>query len=280
MASASLPSLSLRLQPADTSHLHFTPKGLKSELLRSHHQQRAATIQSQRRKVSSRPRCFGTSNESVEPHSDSHLVPHSHPLSDLARDFYSAINNKDTSKLDSFVADNCVFEDLAFPKPFEGKEVHRFLKQLTEAMGKHMCFAIEGVYEGGEKYVGVLWHLEWNSDPIPFSKGCSFFECSRKGQKLHIKRARVFVESPLKPGEIVLEVLKVISLLLDKFPKLADNILHRPNLMVQLIMRAYKMFVEPFILPFLFYYTHLWTFAARVISYLLIIVQNLLKFFM
>ncbi|KAL0408156.1 UNVERIFIED_CONTAM: hypothetical protein Sradi_1750000 [Sesamum radiatum] len=41
--------------------------------------------------------------------------------------FYSAINEKNLKQLDKLITDDCFFEDLCFPKPFQGKKgLHLF----------------------------------------------------------------------------------------------------------------------------------------------------------
>lgn len=56
--------------------------------------------------------------------------------------------------------------------------------------------------------------------------------------------------------------------------------LEKPHAMIHFLIKAYKILIEPFILPLLVYYTHLWTYGALIISCLLNILQKLLKIFM
>jgi len=48
------------------------------------------------------------------------------------------------------------------------QEVHHFLKDLTEAMGKDVKFIVDRVYEGRESSIAVQWHLGDHQNP-PFS---------------------------------------------------------------------------------------------------------------
>lgn len=50
---------------------------------------------------------------------------------DLIEDFYSAINLKDTQKLEHLLSDDCVFQDLIFYVPFGGKQVYLFLSPIS-----------------------------------------------------------------------------------------------------------------------------------------------------
>lgn len=97
-----------------------------------------------------------------------------------------------------------------------------FFSQLIASMGPNIEFKIGLVSEGDDFTTGVNWHLEWNKKQIPFTKGCSFYECSTEGMKLVIKRARVITESPMKPGRSVLVLLKFLTSLFDTFPKATE----------------------------------------------------------
>ncbi|KAG0447018.1 hypothetical protein HPP92_028531 [Vanilla planifolia] len=198
-------------------------------------------------------------------------------LTHLVQDFYDRLNKKDIGKLDELMDSNCLFEDMAFPRPFQKEEAHLFLKQLSTAMGQNVKFCIDDVYEEGKTNAGVRWHLEWKKRAIPLTKGCSFFYCSENADRLLIKKACVFIEPSVKPGAVVLEILKNITSFFDKYPKLAIWFLEKPHALLTYMLKAYKIFLEPFILPLLVYYTHLWTYAARLLSLVLNLVQNVLK---
>eukprot|EP01018_Ginkgo_biloba_P020878 Gb_41142 [translate_table: standard] len=140
--------------------------------------------------------------------------------------FYEAINRKDMNALSDLIADGCILNDLSFPKAFEGKQpVLQFMKDLMDAMGKGMVFVIDGMSEGDAFTVGVMWHLEWKGKPFPFTRGCSFFQCEKQGRRLLIRGVQDFIESPVKPGELVLRLLGSITSMFDQFPLLAKSIL-------------------------------------------------------
>lgn len=160
------------------------------------------------------------------------------------------------------------------------QDVKKFLHDLADGMGENVKFKIEKIYHGDEYAAGVTWHLEWKNRPIPFTKGCSFYECAREEDKLVIKNARIVIETPIKPGAFVLKLLKVVTSLFDQFPHLTERILQKPNIVVKFLLKIYKMFIEPMILPVFVYYTHLWTFVARLIGYIIKIIQAILGLFM
>lgn len=43
--------------------------------------------------------------------------------SDTIEQFYECINNKNVTQLGKYLANDCVYEDFSFPKPFQGKKV-------------------------------------------------------------------------------------------------------------------------------------------------------------
>ncbi|ONK72932.1 uncharacterized protein A4U43_C04F25080 [Asparagus officinalis] len=266
--------MNLRLPIRRSNSAFFGPK-----LNALGYQPRQSQVTTQVKETSFRTLCAGKSNGQEKTHGSSHSVPLS-PLELVADDFYSSLNKKNRYRLHELIADDCIFQDMAFSKPFKGKEVHHFLRNLTEAMGKDVKFVVDRVYEGDGLSIAVLWHLEWQKKRIPFATGCSFYDCIKEKEKFSIKKATVYFESPLKPGEFVLSLLNIISSLFDNFPKQAKWFLEKPHAMIHLLIKAYKILIEPFILPLIVYYTHLWTYGALIISYVLNILQKLLKFFM
>ncbi|CAL4937212.1 unnamed protein product [Urochloa decumbens] len=152
-----------------------------------------------------------------------------------------------------------------------------YFKRLMESMGENVKFAIDEVCQGAGHTVAVMWHLEWNGYTIPFTKGCSFYIGSEKEAVLLIRKVHIFDESPLKPGKWALEILNMVTNLLNMFPKIAEGFLKDPEAVVQPFVKLYKFYVEPFILPFLAYYTHFWTYVARGLTVVLHILYNLFK---
>ena len=47
--------------------------------------------------------------------------------SNIVRKFYGGINGRDLSSVEPLIADNCVYEDLIFPRPFVGRKVFYFI---------------------------------------------------------------------------------------------------------------------------------------------------------
>uniref|UniRef100_A0A0A8YDB8 SnoaL-like domain-containing protein n=1 Tax=Arundo donax TaxID=35708 RepID=A0A0A8YDB8_ARUDO len=201
----------------------------------------------------------------------------SSPLSDVIQEFYSSLNDKDSKQLQNLIAPDCVIQDTAYYKPLDTKSTRTYFKRLTEAMGENVKFAIDEVCQGAESTVAVMWHLEWNGNIIPFTKGCSFCMFSGNGAALLIRKIHIFDESPLKPGKWALEILNVVTHLLDMFPNIAEGFLKDPEAVVQPFVKLYKFYVKPFILPFLAYYTHFWTYVAQGLTMVLHIIYNLFK---
>ncbi|XP_073135498.1 uncharacterized protein [Henckelia pumila] len=133
--------------------------------------------------------------------------------------FYTAINEKKLKKLDKLMAEDCFFEDFSFSKPFHGKkEILHFLEQIISCMGQNMQFSIDHICEGNDFTAAVSWHLDWNNIQVPLTRGCSNYSLSADGDKLVIKKVRVFIEPPIKLGGVALTMFKIVTLLFDTFP--------------------------------------------------------------
>lgn len=199
---------------------------------------------------------------------------------DIAKHFYRSINCKDLYQLEGCFAEDCVFEDLAFPFPFQGVQaIEIFLKDLIAAMGDNVRFVlqnIEGDLTGNSSTAAVIWHMEWKGKMIPFTRGFSFFECQPNGEQLVIKKARIIVESPIKPGKFVLELLKIVTSIFDKFPNLTEKFLQKPYAVIQYLNKIYKATLEPFILPILIYYSHLWELLVNTLKHFIAFVIKII----
>ncbi|KAG5123038.1 hypothetical protein JHK82_029775 [Glycine max] len=140
----------------------------------------------------------------------------------VLKNFYGGINAHDVDSVEYLIAENCVYEDLVFPRPFVGrKEILEFFKKFTNSTSKDLQFVIDDLSTEDSSSVGVIWHLEWKGKPFPFSKGCSFYRLEVINGKRQITRnlqinlkfcenryGRDCVEPAIKPGDA--------TLLLDK----------------------------------------------------------------
>ncbi|KAM7477256.1 hypothetical protein LguiB_024499 [Lonicera macranthoides] len=143
----------------------------------------------------------------------------------VVRKFYAGINGRDLSSVEGLIADNCVYEDLVFPRPFVGrKAILDFFKGFMDSISADLQFAIDEISEEDTKAVGVTWHLEWKGKPFPFSKGCSFYQLEVMNGQRQIIYGRDVVEPFIKPGEMALVAIRGVTWLLQKFPQLADRL--------------------------------------------------------
>ncbi|XP_034704035.1 uncharacterized protein LOC117928226 [Vitis riparia] len=200
--------------------------------------------------------------------------------SETIEQFYTCINDKNLKQLAKLVSDDCCFNDLSFPQPFKGKkEVLRFFEELTAVMGKNVKFRILHVCEGDGLTAAIDWHLEWQGKQIPFTRGCSFYECAEEGKSLIIKEAKIVIESPIKPGPFALTLLKIVTTLFDDFPKATERFLKGPDAILEILLKIYKTFLRPFINPLLGLCINLWKFWARLLAFAFNIIHYILKIF-
>ncbi|XP_026659523.1 uncharacterized protein LOC103704770 isoform X2 [Phoenix dactylifera] len=124
---------------------------------------------------------------------------------DAVRAYYDAFNRHDLASLELLISEDCVYEDLVFAKPFVGrKAILEFFKKFTESISSDLRFVIDDISSEDTSAVGVTWHLEWQSRPFPFSKGCSFYRTEVLDGKRQIVYGRDCVEPATKPGEMTL----------------------------------------------------------------------------
>ncbi|XP_019150853.1 PREDICTED: uncharacterized protein LOC109147681 isoform X2 [Ipomoea nil] len=212
---------------------------------------------------------FGTGNVG----SDSSLLQ-------TIKAFYYSINTKDSKSLKVLLSEDCFFDDFSFPAPFQGKkESLYFLEQLTTCMGQNMEFSIDHICEGVDQTAVVNWHLEWKKKQVPFTRGCSYYELSREGERLVIKKAQVIIESPVKPGGLALTMFKAITSLFDAFPDATERFLRSPNVMFQLLLNIYKTVLGPMLSPVVSWYIKLMKLTATFLNLAFKVVQFIVKIF-
>ncbi|KAK9716619.1 hypothetical protein RND81_06G245900 [Saponaria officinalis] len=210
---------------------------------------------------------------------ESDSIPIVPSLSAVVKRFYACINKKDLTQLEDLISSDCFLEDSVFPHSFQGKkEVVGFISQLVESMGKNVHFQIGTVCEGDELVASLDWHLEWKEDQIPFSRGCSIFQCSIEDDKLVIRKAKIITEPPVKPGKLALGLLKILTSLFDEFPQAAKWFLKSPQTIFTVAMKIYNVLFAPIINPVLAFYITLWKLIARVLGYIISILHIIAKF--
>ncbi|XP_015964312.3 uncharacterized protein LOC107488133 [Arachis duranensis] len=219
---------------------------------------------------------------------DSNNYRHNSSPAEKVDEFYICINEKKLKQLGECVSRDACFYDFAFTKPFKGKkEVMQFLEQLSCSMGKNVKFKVRQICQGQHDddddddgfTAAANWHLEWKEEQIPFTRGCSFFKLSRQGENIVIRRAEIVIESPIKPGGIVLTLLKTLTSLFDDFPQLAEWFLRSPHAILRWIMKIYNIFVAPLVTPLLDGYIRLWSITVRLFSYAFNILIFISKYF-
>ncbi|XP_057954178.1 uncharacterized protein LOC131148485 isoform X4 [Malania oleifera] len=119
--------------------------------------------------------------------------PESSPVSgdsasDVVRKFYGRINAHDLASVEDLIAENCVYEDLLFPRPFVGRKIQ----------APCMC--------GRNSQSAVYFETKLPS--------CNLTSVDSYG--------RDSVEPSVKPGDTTLIAIRAITRLLQQFPRLAD----------------------------------------------------------
>ncbi|KAH8480369.1 hypothetical protein H0E87_030576 [Populus deltoides] len=115
------------------------------------------------------------------------VAPSVESASDVVRSFYEGINGHDLDSVEELIAENCVYEDLIFPRPFVGrKAILEFFNKFNDTVSKDLQFVIDDISNEDSFAVGVTWHLEWKGKSFPFSKGCSFYRLDAVNGKRQI----------------------------------------------------------------------------------------------
>lgn len=85
----------------------------------------------------SRSKAWATKNTIKASSSENQTVtvaPSVESASDVVRSFYEGINGHDLDSVEELIAENCVYEDLIFPRPFVGRKVLPTYRQLISSL--------------------------------------------------------------------------------------------------------------------------------------------------
>uniref|UniRef100_A0A0E0IH38 SnoaL-like domain-containing protein n=1 Tax=Oryza nivara TaxID=4536 RepID=A0A0E0IH38_ORYNI len=160
----------------------------------------------------------------VEPASGEETAARS--AADVVRAFYDGVNRRDLAAVEPLIAEGCVYEDLVFPNAFVGRaEILGFFAGFMGSVSSDLRFVIDDISAGDDsRAVGVTWHLDWKGRPFPFSRGCSFYrlQLDEKQQQLQIVYGRDCVEPAVKPGESALLIIRAVTWIFERFPRLAN----------------------------------------------------------
>jgi ketosteroid isomerase-like protein len=112
--------------------------------------------------------------------------------------YFAAWSKRDMELAVSMFADTVTYDDTAFPEAFSGKEnVRKHLLKCADAFPAAFTFEVDDLINGGDR-IAVLWHVNNGGEPLPFTRGCSFYELDSKGR---IQDGIDFVEpAPVKLG--------------------------------------------------------------------------------
>ncbi|KAK4726398.1 hypothetical protein R3W88_031315 [Solanum pinnatisectum] len=205
------------------------------------------------------------------------VVTSSSSPSNAIRKLYSSINNKDLNQLALLISEDCFFDDFSFPQSFQGrKETLKSLEQLTTSMDQNTEFSIDNIHEGVDLTAIVNWHLEWKKKEVPFSRGCSYYELSRDGEKLLIKNAQVITESSMKPK--ILALYNMVTSVFDDFPEIVSRFVKNHQVAYQVLLNSYKFVVQPLISPIFVWYKKFWTLTITFLGFTTKFVQFIIKY--
>lgn len=140
------------------------------------------------------------------------------PANEKITALYAAINRRDLDGAMAYVDDNCVYQDLNFPRAFSGKAaVRKLFEESIASVPNDFKFVIDEITTGDELSVGMTWHVELDGVVFPNTRGASFYKMSSESGLLIY--GRDVVESPVKLGKVAFAIIRAVTPLARKFLK-------------------------------------------------------------
>lgn len=140
---------------------------------------------------------------------------------ETVREYYEACGRGDLEASLNCFAEDVLIEDMIYQQPFRGKqEFGPYLEKVIDALPRDMDFVIDDMTGGDDGAVGLVWHVEIQGKPFPFSRGCSFYRCNQEGKIVY---GRDIPEPSSKPGGIALFIIKLVAPIIRRLPPLKYN---------------------------------------------------------
>lgn len=137
---------------------------------------------------------------------------------EVIESIYKAINSRDITAAMAWIDDDCIYQDLNFPKPFTGKQaVRQLFEESIQGLPDDLQFVIDDITTEDKLAVGIIWHVELDGIPFPNGRGASFYRLSQKTRKLVF--ARDLVESPVKLGKVAFFIIRLVMPLVRRISK-------------------------------------------------------------
>ena len=137
------------------------------------------------------------------------------------RAMYAAINRRDVEGAIAQIDENCVYQDLNFSKPFEGKAaIREMFEDTLSRIPPDFEFIIDDI-AGDKRATGLTWHVELGGVPFPNTRGASFYRLAPESDLIVF--GRDVVESPIKPGKTAFALIKIVTPLARRWLKLNQD---------------------------------------------------------
>ncbi len=141
---------------------------------------------------------------------------------EVIESIYQAINDRNINQAIQWVDEDCLYEDMNFSQPFQGKKaVKHLFQESCDNVPHDFKFIIDEITTGDPLKVGILWHVELGNIPIPNGRGVSFYRISETTGKLIY--ARDIVEPPLKLGKLSFFIIRLVTPLIRTLLKENSN---------------------------------------------------------
>jgi ketosteroid isomerase-like protein len=123
----------------------------------------------------------------------------------LPEQYFAAWNRRDMDSVVALFTRDVIYDDTAFPEPFQGTDALRaHVIKCEKAFPKTFTFEVDDVIQDRNSHrVLVKWHVENDGQPLLFTRGCSSYVLDDKNQR--IKDGMDIVEPAVwKPGRLEL----------------------------------------------------------------------------
>lgn len=120
-------------------------------------------------------------------------------------DLYSALDKRDMATVDSILSPNVFYHDLGlYNEPFENYDALKAFFTAWADFPEDVSIVPDDFTTSGNGSCSIVWHVEVNGIPMPFSRGCSFYKVDESGKVVF---GRDVVEFLIKTGDFTFPIM-------------------------------------------------------------------------
>lgn len=138
----------------------------------------------------------------------------------VAEQYFDAWNRRNMTEASALFTEDVLYDDTAFPNPISGKErLQQHLELCATVFPPSFAFVVDRtVVDSVQNCQMVLWHVENDGSPLPYTRGCSIYYLDDLNCKIRSGVDWVEPNGPFKPRGTVRSFVRSMQIQFSNEP--------------------------------------------------------------